>query len=271
MIPDPVSGRPWLSGRWPRWAVRQVDTVALRVVLIGACALSERTLAEQVAHAAGRYAPSALARLPGSFLTFARTPYGTYAAADVAGLHRLHLAGGALTSYPTTGSTAVPDAVGVHLYDDGAWRHDPYWTPPRADTPATLTGPLLARRLRNAVLSRASMLGAAVDADDAARRLLDGHAVSLESPPHRLTLLPTGVESLIPSGRPARRRLSVTHRLGAARASARDALAEPDTGCPLHLPMLDAHVLHAALATRPSDLSRDRLRAEAARALPLPP
>jgi hypothetical protein len=267
VILDPVSGRPWLSGRWPRWTVRQVDTEVLRVVLIGACGLPERALAEQVLRSAGRYDPGALARLPGSFLTFVRTPYSTYAAGDVAGLHRLRLTAGALTASPGGGATAVPEAVGVHLYDDGAHRLDPYWAPPRADRPATVTGPLLAHRLRTAVRARTSMLAAAVDADDAARRLLDGHPVPMDAPRGSLTLLPTGVEALLAPSRRARRGTGVDHRLRAVRASAAVALADPGPGWPLHLPLLDAHVLQVALATRPSDLSRDRLRAEAARAL----
>ncbi|WP_422742611.1 hypothetical protein ACN27B_29830 [Micromonospora sp. WMMD754] len=266
VILDPVSGRPWLSGRWPRWTVRQIDTDALRVVLIGACGLPERALAEQVIRSADRYDPGALARLPGSFLTFVRTPYGSYAAGDVAGLHRLRLTAGELTSYPH-GDGAVPKASGVHLYDDGAHRLEPYWAPPRADTPATVTGPLLAQRLRTAVRSRVSTLGATIDADDAARRLLDGHPVPMDSPRGPLTLLPTGIESLLPPGRQTRRRMGVDRRLRALRASAAAAAADPDPGWLLHLPMLDAHVLQVALATRPSDLSRGHLRAEAAQAL----
>ncbi|WFE30944.1 hypothetical protein [Micromonospora sp. WMMD975] len=267
VILDPLSGRPWLSGRWPRWTVRQVDTDALRVALIGTCGLAERALAEQVIRSADHYDPGALARLPGSFLTFVRTPYGTYAAGDVAGLHRLWLTAGALTAGPAGGAAAVPEAVGVHLYDDGAHRLEPYWAPPRADLPATVTGPLIAQRLRTAVRARASTLGATIDADDAARRLLDGYPVPMDSPRGRLTLLPTGVESLLPPGRQTRRRLGVDRRLSAVRASAAAAAADPDLGWLLQLPLLDAHILQVALATRPSDLSRDRLRAEATQAV----
>ncbi|MDG9675822.1 hypothetical protein [Micromonospora sp. DH14] len=125
VVPDPISGNPWLSGWWPQRALHLVDVPGFRTVLLGACPLPPRLLAEQVGHAVRHQSFGALARLPGSYLTFVRTPYGTYVAGDVAGVLRLWLGDGiAGTRAPDSTAILLPEATGALLYDDGAVRYE---------------------------------------------------------------------------------------------------------------------------------------------------
>ncbi|BCJ58410.1 hypothetical protein [Micromonospora endophytica] len=167
-------------------------------MLLGVCPLSQRVLTEQVTHAVRRYDLGAVARLPGSFLTFVRAPYGTYAAGDVTGVQRLHLSPtGTADSRPGRSTTALPEATGVHLHDDGAIRFEPYWSPPSPSMPATFTGPLLGTRLRMAVAARADLIGAPKAAvGDAVAALLREHPATLSGPRGQLVLPSAGFAAL---------------------------------------------------------------------------
>ncbi|NGM13557.1 hypothetical protein [Verrucosispora sioxanthis] len=227
------------------------------MVILGVCPLSQRVLTEQVTQAVRRYDLGAVARLPGSFRTFVRAPYGTYAAGDVAGLHRLHLsATGEAASRPGHATAPLAEATGVHLYDDGSVRQETYWTPPMPRVPATVTGPLLARRLRMAVEARAFLVTATAVATEAAiHALMRNQAADLSGPGGRITLDPAGFNALFrPSTpRPAR------PRLDQARSAARRHAAGTGAATCLRLPMVDAHVLEALLATRERDIRSGRL------------
>ncbi|MBO4161296.1 hypothetical protein [Micromonospora antibiotica] len=259
---DPISGNPWLTGWWPQRAVHQIDVPGFRMVLLGPCPLSPRLLTEQVSRAVRRHTFGALARLPGSYLTFVRAPYGTYVAGDVAGVCRLWLGDGVAGTRPgKAAAILLPEATGALLYDDGAVRHERYWTPPAAETPATITGPLVAHRLRMAVRCRLDLLGSSQQhSGHIARRLADGESVSLG---RSMLLSPTGLDEILGPGPPLARtvgRNGNAHRLRLVRAQS--SLPSRPAGSCVHRPLLDAHVLEAALATRERDVRRGTLRRE---------
>ncbi|RLP94720.1 hypothetical protein EAD89_03535 [Micromonospora sp. BL4] len=259
---DPISGNPWLTGWWPQRALHQVDVPGFRMVLLGAFPLPPRLLTEQVDQAVRRHSFGALARLPGSYLTFVRAPYGTYVAGDVGGVHRLWLGDGIAGTRPENAAgVLLPEATGALLYDDGAVRYERYWTPPAAETPATITGPLVAHRLRMAVRSRLDLLGSTQEhSGRIARRLADGESVELGPP---MLLSPAGLDTILGPGPHLRRAVgwnAGAHRLRLVRAQP-SPIPDPDGMC-VHRPLLDAHVLEAALATRERDVQRGRLRRE---------
>ncbi|QDY09499.1 hypothetical protein FJK98_22090 [Micromonospora sp. HM134] len=258
---DPISGNPWLTGWWPQRAVHQIDVPGFRMVLLGPCPLSPRLLTEQVSRAVRRHAFGALARLPGSYLTFVRAPYGTYVAGDVAGVCRLWLGDGVAGTRPGPTAVLLPEATGALLYDDGAVRHERYWTPPAAETAATITGPLVAHRLRMAVRCRLDLLGSSQQhSGRIARRLAEGESVGLST---SMLLSPTGLEEILGPG-PAPHRMvgrnGKADRLRLVRAQSSPFSGSADL-C-VHRPLLDAHVMEAALATRERDVRRGALRRE---------
>ncbi|OWV09502.1 hypothetical protein B5D80_08870 [Micromonospora wenchangensis] len=258
---DPISGRPWLTGWWPQLAFHQIDVPGFRMVLLGPCPLSPRLLTEQANQAVRRHAFGALARLPGSYLTFVRAPYGTYVAGDVAGVCRLWLDDGTAGTRPGPTAVLLPEATGALLYDDGAVRHERYWTPPVAEAPATITGPLVAHRLRMAVRCRLDLLGSGLQhSGRVARRLAGGEAVGVST---SMLLSPTGLDEILgPAPTPHRTvwRNGTADRLRLARAQSSPSSGSDDL-C-VHRPLLDAHVLEAALATRERDVRRGTLRRE---------
>ncbi|MFY1702916.1 hypothetical protein ACN28G_14405 [Micromonospora sp. WMMA1923] len=244
-----------------------MDVGGFRVVLLGVCPLSQRTLTEQMNRAVRHYDLGALPRLPGSFLTFVRTPYSTYAAGDVTGVQRLHLSpAGVADSRPGQTTTPLAEATGAHLHDDGAIRVEPYWSPPLPQVPATLTGPLLGMRLRMAVAARADLLGASeAVVDEAVAALLRDRPTTLSGPRGRIELASAGFDALFRALPAATTRRS-SPRLCLARAeAARQAGAVCTASC-LRLPMLDAHVVAAALSTRERDIRRGRLQEQVQRA-----
>ncbi|MDG9675821.1 hypothetical protein [Micromonospora sp. DH14] len=113
-----------------------------------------------------------------------------------------------------------------------------------------------------AVRSRLDLLGSSQEhSGRIARRLADGESVGvgtsmLLSPAGLDTILGPGPRLRSPTGRNAK-----AHRLRLVRAQ--PSFSPSPAGLCVHRPLLDAHVLEAALATRERDVQRGRLRREA--------
>lgn len=189
-----ASGRPWLFGYGITGRFRMVTAGRTRVVVIGTCLATDEELTTRVERAVRREDYDMLTSLPGSYHVAVTESSGVVVFGDVAGLRRVfttQVAGIVVVSShadvlrrivcaPVSrrwlaarlASPDMPSAVrewlspfeGVHaipaghrlILQDGAARHEPYWTAPQATTPLADGAPVFAEALTRAVAGRVS-------------------------------------------------------------------------------------------------------------------
>ncbi|MGQ0775673.1 MAG: asparagine synthase-related protein [Pseudonocardiales bacterium] len=190
-----ASGRPWLFGHGSTGRFRMVAVGRTRLTVIGTCLITDRELTRQVERAVRHADYDVLTSLPGSHHVVVTGSAGVLVFGDVAGLRRVfttQVAGVVvvashadvlrrLVQAPVSrgwlaarlASPDMPNAVreslspfeGIRaipaghrlILDDGAARHEPYWSAPQPIAPLADGAPVFAEALTRAVAGRVSL------------------------------------------------------------------------------------------------------------------